>query len=71
MKYSIFPPLATGVTADPSWMTEFTRHVEHCNFDDIIAVEHTVLATQYDSVYPYDVSGRVELTPRLSGTGSP
>src|SRR5581483_7048365 len=25
-------------------------------------VEHTVLATRYDSVYPYDASGRVELT---------
>lgn len=63
MKYAIFPPLATGVTADPSWISTFAGHVEACGFDEIIAVEHTVLATTYDSVYPYDVSGRVELAP--------
>ena len=61
MRYAIFPPLATGVTADPSWISVFAVHVEACGFDEFIAVEHTVLATTYDSVYPYDVSGRVEL----------
>ena len=39
----------------------FARHLEACGFESIIAVEHTVLATRYDSVYPYDRSGRVEL----------
>lgn len=62
MKYTILPPL-TGVTADPAWIAAFAGHVEACGFDEIIAVEHTVLATTYDSVYPYDESGRVELAP--------
>lgn len=29
-----------------------------------VAVEHTVLVTQYTSVYPHEPSGRVELTPQ-------
>jgi probable F420-dependent oxidoreductase len=42
-------------------MGSFVRHVEVCGFDEIVAVEHTVLASAYESVYPYDPSGRVEL----------
>ena len=61
MKFAVIAPVAAGVTADPSWMAQFARHVEACGFDEIVAVEHTVLAASYDSVYPYDVSGRVEL----------
>jgi probable F420-dependent oxidoreductase len=61
MKFAVIAPVAAGVTADPSWMAAFARHVEACGFDEIIAVEHTVLAATYHSVYPYDVSGRVEL----------
>jgi probable F420-dependent oxidoreductase len=61
MKYAIIAPVAAGVTADPSWIAAFARHVEACGFDEIVAVEHTVLATTYESIYPYDESGRVEL----------
>src|SRR5271166_5071405 len=61
MKYAVLAPVAAGVTADPDWMVPFARHVEACGFESIVAVEHTVLATRYDSVYPYDASGRVEL----------
>ncbi|HEY9305603.1 MAG TPA: TIGR03619 family F420-dependent LLM class oxidoreductase, partial [Mycobacterium sp.] len=61
MKFGVVAPVAAGVTADPRWMAAFARHLEACGFESIIAVEHTVLATRYDSVYPYDRSGRVEL----------
>src|SRR6202000_2706875 len=60
-KFAVVAPVAAGVTADPGWMAAFARHVEACGFESIVAVEHTVLATRYDSVYPYDPSGRVEL----------
>jgi probable F420-dependent oxidoreductase len=63
VKFAVVAPVAAGVTADPVWMVEFARHLEACGFESIIAVEHTVLVTQYSSVYPYDPSGRVELTP--------
>jgi probable F420-dependent oxidoreductase len=61
VKFAVVAPVAAGVTSDPQWMSAFARHVEACGFESIIAVEHTVLATRYDSVYPYDSSGRVEL----------
>jgi probable F420-dependent oxidoreductase len=61
MKVAVVAPVAGGVTADPDWMTAFALHLEACGFESIIAVEHTVLVTRYDSVYPYDSSGRVGL----------
>ncbi|HEY5150317.1 MAG TPA: LLM class F420-dependent oxidoreductase [Mycobacterium sp.] len=61
MKVAVVAPVAAGVTADPVWMAAFARHLEDCGFESIVAVEHTVLMTRYDSVYPYDASGRVEL----------
>lgn len=54
-------PVAAGVTADPEWMAAFAGHLERCGFESIVVVEHTVLLTRYDSVYPYDSSGRVGL----------
>src|ERR1700744_4676219 len=62
LKFGVVAPVAAGVTADPRWMAAFARHLEACGFESIVAVEHTVLATRYDSVYPYDRSGRVELS---------
>ncbi|HJT92410.1 MAG TPA: LLM class F420-dependent oxidoreductase, partial [Mycobacterium sp.] len=61
MKFAIVAPVAAGVTADPGWMSAFAKHVEACGFESIVVVEHTVLMSEYDSVYPYDSSGRVEL----------
>lgn len=61
VKFAVVAPVAAGVTANPVWMAAFARHLEDCGFESIAVVEHTVLATRYDSVYPYDASGRVEL----------
>lgn len=61
MKVSVVAPVADGVTADPEWMAAFAGHLELCGFESIVIVEHTVLLTRYDSVYPYDSSGRVGL----------
>ncbi|ATA28715.1 hypothetical protein MLM_2365 [Mycobacterium lepraemurium] len=63
MKVSVVAPVADGVTADPDWMVAFARHLEACGFESIVAVEHTVLLTRYDCVYPYNSSGRVGLAP--------
>lgn len=61
MKYAVVAPVAAGVTADPAFMAAFAKHLEACGFESIVVVEHTVLMSQYTSVYPYDASGRVEL----------
>ncbi len=62
LKTSVVVPVADGVTADPEWMVKFAGHLELCGFESIVVVEHTVLVNRYDSVYPYDSSGRVGLT---------
>jgi len=59
MKVSVLAPVTDGVTADPDWMVSFAVHLEWCGFESIVVVEHTVLVARYDSVYPYDSSGRV------------
>jgi probable F420-dependent oxidoreductase len=61
VKFAVIAPVAAGVTADPEWISAFARHVEACGFESIVVVEHTVLMTEYSSVYPYDRSGRVDL----------
>ena len=61
VKVAVVAPVAAGVTADPVWVAAFARHLEDCGFESIVAVEHTVLMSRYDSVYPYAASGRVEL----------
>jgi probable F420-dependent oxidoreductase len=61
LKASVLVPVADGVTADPDWMVNFAGHLELCGFESIVVVEHTVLVNRYDSVYPYDSSGRVGL----------
>ncbi|OBI84649.1 LLM class F420-dependent oxidoreductase [Mycobacterium sp. E740] len=61
MKFAVVAPVAAGVTADPDYMVAFAQHVEACGFESLVVVEHTVLMTQYASIYPYDSSGRVEL----------
>lgn len=62
LKVAVVAPVGAGVTADPNWMASFARHLEGCGFESIVAVEHTILVTRYDSVYPYDSSGRVGLS---------
>ncbi|MFV2171521.1 TIGR03619 family F420-dependent LLM class oxidoreductase [Actinomadura sp. LOL_016] len=65
MKYAVLAPVAAGVTADPAWIGAYAEHADACGFESIVAVEHAVVASRYDSVYPYDASGRMELADDL------
>jgi probable F420-dependent oxidoreductase len=61
VKYAVLAPVGAGVTSDPSWITEFARHVEACGFESIVVVDHPVVIADYTSRYPYDPSGRFAL----------
>ncbi len=61
MRFGIIPPVRSGVTADPVWMTSFARHAETCGFDSIVLVEHAVVISDYQSTYPYATSGKMPL----------
>ena len=61
MRFGIIPPVRSGVTADPVWMTSFARHAEGCGFDSVVLVEHAVVISDYQSTYPYASSGKMPL----------
>lgn len=61
LSYAVIASAASGRTADPVWMARLARHVEACGFESIVVVEHAVMMSRYDSVYPYAADGRVEL----------
>jgi probable F420-dependent oxidoreductase len=61
MQFGIIPPVRLGVTADPAWMTSFARHAEACGFESVVLVEHAVVVSDYESVYPYASSGKMPL----------
>jgi probable F420-dependent oxidoreductase len=61
MRFGIIPPVRMGVTADPGWMTSFTRHAEACGFESVVLVEHAVVVSDYTSTYPYASSGKMPL----------
>jgi len=61
VRYDVIAPTAAGTTADPDWITEWALHAEACGFDGVVAVEHAVVFTDYESRYPYDASGRMDL----------
>jgi probable F420-dependent oxidoreductase len=61
MQFGIIPPVRTGVTSDPVWMTSFTRHAEACGFESVVLVEHAVVVSDYQSTYPYASSGKMPL----------
>ncbi|MEV5829560.1 LLM class F420-dependent oxidoreductase [Spirillospora sp. NPDC052242] len=65
MRYAVLAPVAAGVTADPAWIGPYAEHADACGFESIVAVEHAVVASRYDSVYPYDASGKMELADDL------
>ena len=61
MRFGIIPPVRSGVTADPEWMTSFARHAEACGFESVVLVEHAVVVSDYQSIYPYASSGKMPL----------
>lgn len=61
MLYDVIAPTAAGTTADPDWIAAWAQHVEACGFSGVVAVEHAVVFADYESRYPYDASGRMDL----------
>lgn len=61
MKLAVLAPPAEGMTADPAWISEFAVQADGLGFESIVVVEHSVVISQYESTYPYDESGRMDL----------
>jgi probable F420-dependent oxidoreductase len=66
MKFGVIAPYAVGRIEDGAYTTEFVRMAEEYGFESIWTVEHVLMNLEYDSVYPYDPSGRTPFTPRVA-----
>lgn len=61
MKFAVLVPPPTGLAADPVGIGEFAVHADGLGFESLVVVEHTVVVSRYESTYPYDDSGRMDL----------
>jgi len=58
MKFGIIAPYRLGPIETGEYASRFGRLVEEMGFESVWAVEHVVMCVEYDSIYPYDPSGR-------------
>ena len=51
-------PVNLGEFTDPDVLTSFVRRAESLGYESVWTFEHVIVPGRYDSVYPYDPSGR-------------
>jgi len=61
MKLGIVIPVELGQSSDPEPTLRFARAAESLGFDEISAVEHSVVIAQTTSEYPYSPTGKSHL----------
>ncbi|WP_027503634.1 LLM class F420-dependent oxidoreductase [Rhodococcus sp. UNC363MFTsu5.1] len=61
MKLGVVFPVELGMAGDPDKVLEFARAAESLGFDEISAVEHSVVIGNTDSEYPYSPTGKSHL----------
>ena len=52
MKLGVVVPVELGRSGDPDWILQFARAAESLGFDEISAVEHSVVIADTESEYP-------------------
>ncbi len=62
MKFGIVP-INLGEFTDPQIMIPFVQQAERLGYESIWTAEHIIIPKQYDSVYPYNPSGKVPFQP--------
>lgn len=58
MKFGIVP-INLGEFTDPQVMTAFVQKAEALGYESVWTAEHVIIPQHYDSVYPYNPSGKV------------
>lgn len=62
MKLGVVVPVELGRSGDPDWILQFARAAESLGFDEISAVEHSVVIADTESEYPpYSPTGKSHL----------
>ena len=68
MKFGVIPPYARAPVDDGEFAAAFAQVAEEHGFESVWVVEHVVMAVEYDSVYPYDPSGRSPSSKRAASS---
>ena len=62
MKFGIVP-INLGEFTDPQVVIPFVHKAERLGYESVWTAEHVIIPTHYDSVYPYNPSGKVPFQP--------
>lgn len=63
MKLGYLPPMTKGLTTNPEYVTPLVEMCESVGLESIWAVEHVVMAEDYEPLYPYSQDGRAPTGP--------
>ena len=56
-------PINVGGARSTDDMIEIAQHAEAAGIESVWTFEHVIIPTEYDSVYPYDRSGKMPVAP--------
>ena len=62
MKFGIVP-INLGEFTDPQVLIPFVQKAERLGYESVWTAEHVIIPKHYDSVYPYNPSGKVPFRP--------
>ena len=65
MKFGIVP-INLGEFTDPQVVIPFVHKAERLGYESVWTAEHVIIPKHYDSVYPYNPSGKVPFQPDAS-----
>ena len=65
MKFGIVP-INLGEFTDPQVLIPFVHKAERLGYESVWTAEHVIIPKHYDSVYPYNPSGKVPFRPDAS-----
>ena len=63
MKLGYLPPMAKGVTTDPGYVIPLVEMLEEAGVESVWTVEHVIVASDYEPLYPYSEDGRMPAGP--------
>ena len=63
MKLGLIPPMVRSVVTSADYVTALGALLEECGVESVWAVEHVVVAEDYEPLYPYAADGRMPAPP--------
>lgn len=63
MKLGYIPPMTKGYTTDRNYVVPLVEMLEEEGIESIWAVEHVIMADNYEPLYPYSSDGRAPTAP--------